>query len=119
MMELEKAIGITLRIGVALSVILIFIGIFLTFVNENWGGLSEVNSSTFSFAQILYGLFQLDGASFIFMGLIVLIATPITRVLLSIFGFFFEKNWLYFVITIIVFTNLMIAIFVIPGLIAH
>ena len=53
------------------------------------------------------------------MGIIILIATPITRVLLSIFGFLFERNWLYVAITIIVFLDLMVAIFVIPGLIAH
>ena len=116
-MELEKAIGITLELGVALSAVLIFIGIFLTFANGSWGDLPGVSSSTFSFAQIVSGLFQLDGTSFIFMGLIALIATPITRVLLSIFGFFFERNWPYVVITMIVFINLMVAIFVIPGLI--
>ncbi len=119
MMKLEKAIGITLRLGVTLSVILIFIGIFLTFVNGSWGHLSEANSSTFSFAQIVSGLFQFDGVSFIFMGLIVLIATPITRELLSVFGFFFERNWLYVAITLIVFINLMVAIFVIPAHILH
>ncbi|MDE1860783.1 MAG: DUF1634 domain-containing protein [Candidatus Micrarchaeota archaeon] len=116
-MELEKAIGITLRLGVALSIILIFIGIFLTFVSGNLENLSESNSSASSLAQIVFGLFQLDGISFIFMGLIVLIATPITRVLLSIFGFLFERNWIYVAITLIVFINLMVAIFVIPGLI--
>ena len=116
-MELEKAVGITLRFGVVLSVILILIGILLTVANGNWGGLSESNSLTFSFAQIVSGLFQLDGISFIFAGLIVLIATPVTRVLFSIFGFLFERNWLYVAITLIVFINLMVAIFVIPGLI--
>ena len=115
-MELERAIGITLRLGVALSVALIFIGIFLILVNGSWGDLSGVNSSTFSFAQIVSGLFQLDGISFMFAGLIVLIATPITRVLISIFGFFFERNWLYVIITLIVFINLMVAIFIILGL---
>ncbi len=126
-MKLEKAIGITLRSGVALSVIFILTGLFFLLFN-NGGGFSldltagtapALNSSSFSFAQILSGLFQLDGTSFILMGFVILIATPIARVFLSIFGFFFERNWLYVVITITVFINLMVAIFVIPGLITH
>ncbi|MDE1768757.1 MAG: DUF1634 domain-containing protein [Candidatus Micrarchaeota archaeon] len=125
-MELEKAIGITLRIGVALSVVFILTGAFLLFLNSgNYspdqiaGTTSAVNSSSFSFAQIISGLFHLDGISFILMGFMILIATPIARVLLSIFGFLFERNWIYVAITVMVFINLMVAIFVIPSLIAH
>lgn len=126
MMELEKAIGITLRVGVSLSVIFILAGAFLLFFNsgsfslaQTAGTATTANSSSFSFAQIVSGLFEFDGISFILMGLIILIATPVTRVLMSIFGFIFERNWLYVAITLIVFINLMVAIFVIPGLIAH
>lgn len=128
MMKLEKAIGIALRIGVALSVIFILVGMVLLFLDGGAAGYSlsqitqtnsPVNTSTFSFMQVISGLSQLDGISFILMGLIILIATPITRVALSIFGFFFERNWLYVAITTIVFIDLIIAIFVIPALVLH
>lgn len=127
-MHIEKAIAFTLRAGVALCSIFVMIGVFLLFLNGGGGGISieqiaasnsNVNSSTFSFGQIVSGLLHPDGISFILMGIIILIATPIVRVLLSTVGFFFERNWLYVAITLIVFIDLMVAIFIIPGLVGH
>jgi uncharacterized membrane protein len=46
----------------------------------------------------------------------VLIATPVLRVALGIASFAMERDWLYVAITIVVFINLMLAIFVIPAL---
>ena len=92
MMKLEKAIVITLRSGVALSVIFILTGLLFLLLN-NGSGVSPdqiagtapaLNSSSFSFAQILSGLFQSNGISFILMGFVILIATPIARVFLSL-----------------------------------
>jgi uncharacterized membrane protein len=36
------------------------------------------------------------------LGLFVLIATPIARILFSVFGYLFEKDYLYVVITLLV-----------------
>jgi uncharacterized membrane protein len=36
------------------------------------------------------------------LGLLVLIATPITRVAFSVFAFFYERDWKYVVFTLIV-----------------
>ncbi len=127
-MDLETATALVLRIGIVLCVLLVLIGIALIFINSGRGNYSlaqimsvnsAVNSSNFSFGNIISGLFSLDGLSFVFMGIIVLIATPIARVILSICIFFFEKNWLYTAITLIVLINLMVAIFVVPALILH
>ena len=127
-MEMEDAIGITLRAGVVLCLTLIIIGVLLLFIDGGSGGIplnqitgldSPINSSLFSPSQIISGIFNLDGISFILLGLMVLIATPIARVLLSVFAFLFEENWLYMAITLIVFINLMVAIFIVPLFIVH
>ena len=127
-MDLETTTALVLRIGIALCVLLVLIGIVLLSINSGGGNYSitqivsvssTVNSSSFSFANIISGLFNLDGLSFIFMGIIILIATPIVRVFLSIFAFFFARNWIYTAITLIVFINLMVAIFIVPTLILH
>lgn len=127
-MEMEEAIGITLRAGVVLCITFMSIGVLLLFIDGGGAGIpmsqitgldSPINSSLFSLSQIVHGVIGLDGISFILLGLVVLIATPIARVLLSVFVFLFEENWLYLAITLVVFINLMVAIFLIPMLIAH
>jgi uncharacterized membrane protein len=50
---------------------------------------------------------------------IILIATPVSRVAMSILLFSKSKNWLYVAITAIVFINLMIAIFILPALLGR
>ena len=42
------------------------------------------------------------GRPLIALGLLVLIATPIARILCSIVGYLLEKDWLYAVLTVIV-----------------
>jgi uncharacterized membrane protein len=122
-MDLETDISKALRAGVAICLAFLLVGTALVFINSGADGYtidqivsnaSTINSSGFSLVEIVSGLARLDGLSFIFVGLMVLIATPIIRVLMSIFAFAMERNWLYTVITIIVFIDLMVAIFVVP-----
>ncbi len=125
-MDFEELISYSLRVCLLVSVLLIAIGIALVFTNNGGAqfnitqiasGTNEVNSSQFSFSQILQSASGLDGIGFIFLGLIVLIGTPVIRVILSVFYFAFERNWLYTVITLIVLLNLLIAIFIVPKLV--
>lgn len=122
-MDMDSIIGMTLRIGVIISIILISIGVALIIVRGEGMGysLSElssmrspVNSSVIPVITVINEAPSLDGLSLIVLGLIVLIATPVIRVLLGIASFAMEKDWLYVAITIIVFLDLMIAIFIIP-----
>ncbi|MGC8597578.1 MAG: DUF1634 domain-containing protein [Thermocladium sp.] len=122
-MDMDSVIGMTLRIGVIISIILISIGVALIIVRGEGMGysLSElssmrspVNSSVIPVITVINEAPSLDGLSLIVLGLIVLIATPVIRVLLGIASFAMEKDWLYVAITIIVFLDLMIAIFIIP-----
>ncbi|MFP3044794.1 MAG: DUF1634 domain-containing protein [Thermocladium sp.] len=122
-MDMDSVIGMTLRIGVIISIILISIGVALIIVRGEGMGypLSElssmrspVNSSVIPVITAINESPSLDGLSLIVLGLIVLIATPVIRVLLGIASFAMEKDWLYVAITVIVFLDLMIAIFIIP-----
>ncbi len=128
MMEMNDIISYGLRIGVIISFLLLALGSMLLFINGGGGGYtikqlsmtnSSINSSQFSINGIMHGIGMLDGMDIIMLGLIVLVATPIVRVLLSIVAFVVERNPLYTIITIIVLTDLMIAIFIIPKLIIH
>lgn len=128
MMDMDNMISLNLRIGVILCIILVVIGTALIFVNGGGGGFSvsqlmnlstTANSSQFGILQIINGVENLDGLSIIMLGLIVLMATPIIRVFLSIIYFAMQKNRLYTAITVVVMIDLLIAILVVPGLIGH
>ena len=123
--DMDYVIGLALRIGVIVSIALVLIGVALLVVEGKGLGYSDysimsirsnVNTTVIPPIMALRGLSQADGLSFIILGLMVLIATPVLRVALGIASFTMERDWLYVVITIVVFINLMLAIFVIPAL---
>jgi uncharacterized membrane protein len=127
-MDMNYVISYVLRIGVVASVLLVSAGFILLFVNNGSNGLalsqiasanSGINSSIFTVPAIIGGIFAYQGIDFILLGLIVLMATPVTRVFFSIFAFLYNKNWIYAVITLIVFIDLMIAVFVVPSLLVR
>lgn len=105
--DMQMIIGWILRGGVAVSMILVFIGgIFFVYRH----GYSMPDYKTFKgipfFVQniggILNGVIMLKGQAIIQLGIILLIATPVIRVAFSAVGFLMEKDYLYTVITLIV-----------------
>jgi Predicted membrane protein len=126
-MDFNSIIGNALRIGVIISAIIIIFGVALLFLNNGSNGFtitqisnsnSIINSSIFKPSEIFTGLPKLYGLDYIYLGLMVLIATPVLRVLLGIAQFASERNKLYTIITIIIFFNLMFSIFILPILIS-
>ncbi|MGC9071220.1 MAG: DUF1634 domain-containing protein [Acidilobus sp.] len=125
--EFEDIIGWSLRIGVLVSAVFIILGIALMFVHHGAGAFrlgelissrSPVNTSILPVSYISWSSVSgLNGLAFVLVGLVVLMATPVLRVAIGIAQFAHERNWLYTIITIVVFMNLMLAIFVIPALV--
>ena len=119
MSRFEDIIALGLRLGVSLSILFILIGLLLLYAyTPSCIDFSNFTTRGISVIGILYGLPRLDGMSFILLGIVVLIATPVFRVLLSVFHFAEEKDWLYVAITLIVLIDLLIALLVIPSLVA-
>lgn len=125
-MDFDDLIGNTLRIGVIISSVFIILGSVLLFVVGHSNGYtlsqisspeSVVNTSEFPPIQVTKGVEDLQPLDLIFLGLMILIATPVVRVVLGIAQFASERNKLYTIITAIVFFNLMLAIFILPLLI--
>ncbi|MDT7860909.1 MAG: DUF1634 domain-containing protein [Saccharolobus sp.] len=126
-MDFNDVIGYTLRIGVIISATIIIIGVIMLFIfnssnnftlNQIAAPNSIVNSSIFKPNEIFSGLPKPYALDYIYLGLMILIATPVARVLLGIIQFAREKNKLYTIITAIVFFNLMFAIFLLPLIIS-
>jgi len=114
--DVEMFIGQQLRWGVITSSIIAFIGGIIYLINH---GQNKPSYTEFTGAPehvrhlpgILKGVSQLDGMAIIQLGVVVLLATPITRIAFSVLAFAMEKDKLYVVITLIVLAVITYSIF--------
>ncbi len=104
-------IGWVLQGGVLISAVLILLGLLL--LPTRAGGLSITRLLNFpqTLNEVRGGLFTWHAQAFIALGLLVLIATPVVRVAISILAFALERDHKYIVITIIVLAILLFSIF--------
>jgi uncharacterized membrane protein len=107
--KMEVVISNYLRLGVAISAIIIFAGLFMLFMVRN-GGYS-IGQYPSSVHGIIKGLFMFKPDALILSGLFLLILTPIFRVGVSIVLFYREKDYLYVIITSLVFVVLLLGLF--------
>jgi uncharacterized membrane protein len=114
--RVEKSLGRLLQSGVIVSGMVVLAGGILYLLRyghlpvqyENFAAERErLGSLTGVGRDALHG----DGRAIIQCGLLLLIATPVARVLFSIIGFALEKDRLYVMLTLIVFGILMYSLF--------
>jgi uncharacterized membrane protein len=114
--DIEVIMGNILRFGVLLSTAIVLFGSFLYFRQH---GHEVPNYTRFSGEpQKLKGLTAIFEAAIkgssrgiIQFGLLVLIATPIARIIFSIIGFVLEKDILYTLITLFVLAIILVSLF--------
>jgi uncharacterized membrane protein len=102
-------LGKTLRLGTIVSCAITLLGgiIYLfhshhitpDYSPENFKGAAGYLRE---FSGIIPRILEADGAAIIQLGVIVLIATPIVRILFSVVAFLLEKDYLYVGITLLV-----------------
>jgi uncharacterized membrane protein len=102
--QTEIAISWVLRIGVVLSVIIVTIGLVVTFIHHPGyakitGGISyhELTQPTSPFPRTFGGIVkyltkQGEGRGIVELGLIVLLLTPILRVATGVISFLYEQD---------------------------
>lgn len=114
--DIESVMGSLLRVGVLISACVVLIGgIFYLYQH----GTSLPHYKTFrgepsglkSVKQILAGVTELHSRAIIQLGLLILIATPVARVIFSVLGFWLEKDYLYVIFTLIVLAILGLSLF--------
>ena len=119
--DMNAVIGNLLKYGVLLSSILVFAGVVTLFVRPPTalpGTVQQlVDSSygkpTLDLTTLLSGLAAGNPIFLIQAGLIVLLATPVARVLASVLLFAAEKDKLYVAVTLFVLIVLLFGLFVI------
>lgn len=101
--DIQVILGTLLRVGVIASMSVVLVGGFLYLLsnhaspidyrvfNPNKSGLS-------SMVAIFIGLRELDPKAIIQFGTLLLIFTPVARVVFSIFSFLIERDYLYVLI---------------------
>ncbi|RKO69034.1 DUF1634 domain-containing protein [Sphingobacterium puteale] len=108
--DISLLVGQILRIGVILaSSILAIGGIWYLVVHgqdsvPNYRDFIGEGKSNTTIHGIIIGVFNKNIPQIIQLGVLLLICTPIVRVIGSLFGFIIEKDKLYIIITLVVLT---------------
>ena len=107
---MDTAIATLLRTGVLLSVGIIAVGMVIAFVHDPVSfSASPGTHVPNTIGEVIAGVHDGSGEGIMMIGLLVLIATPVARVALSIVIFVIERDRLYAAITAAVFVILMVA----------
>lgn len=114
--RIEIIMGNLLRLGVFLSAAVVCIGAFIYLFQH---GSATPHYRTFEgepkrlteLRSILISALNGGGRSIIQFGLLLLISTPIVRIIFSIIGFIMERDLLYALITLVVLATVMVGLF--------
>ena len=122
--SMNNILGIVLRTGVVLSGLVIATGTGLFVANHSMDDTSSylaynptiIPHGNFpaSLAAIASGIASLNPASIIQLGFLILLATPVARVALSLFLFAAQKDRIYVYITATVLAILLFSMLVTP-----
>jgi uncharacterized membrane protein len=110
--KIEQIIGVLLRVGVSLSAALVFAaGIAYLWQNHaapvSYQRFHGEAAELTSVAGVFRGAATMDSLALMQLGLLILIATPVARVLFAAFAFALEHDWMYVVVSLIVFAVLL------------
>jgi len=98
--ELEQRLGILLRAGVILSAAVTLIG-GIMYLASHGGDPASYHvfagepAGLRTVGGVIAGVARGDSASIIQLGVLLLIATPVARVFISVIGFARERDWMY------------------------
>ena len=97
--EMETEIGLMLRVGVTLSAAVVLIGGILYLRTEHtlpdYAHFYATAQSLRTIHGVFNGLARFDSSSVIQLGILLLIATPVVRVVLCVVGFARQRSRLY------------------------
>lgn len=114
----DRLISWVLRAGVTISLVVVIAGLVITFVHHPdyfrsrpaLGALTDPGTSyPRSIGAVVEGVREGRGQAIVTLGLLLLIATPVARVAVSIAVFVIERDRLYVVITTVVLVLLLLS----------
>ncbi|GAA0560089.1 DUF1634 domain-containing protein [Chitinophaga japonensis] len=110
--DVQILLGTLLRYGVIVSSIVVMLGgvIYLFRHGQEapeYHAFAGPNDRWDNLPAILRGMWHGHGMEIIQLGVVMLIATPIARIVFSVLAFFIEKDYLYVGITLVVLGVIM------------
>jgi uncharacterized membrane protein len=114
--RMEMFLGQMLRVGVLLAAVVVLFGAGLYLrgatrtapdASASYRVFHGQPAQLTSVSAIWQGARQLQPLAVIQFGLLLLIATPVARVVFSIVGFAIERDWLYIAVTLVVLALLI------------
>jgi uncharacterized membrane protein len=104
--EMETEIGLMLRVGVSLSALVVLVGGILYLTHSpalpDYARFHATADHLRTIAGVFHGVGRRDAASVIQLGILLLIATPVVRVIFCVVGFARQKSGLYVAISALV-----------------
>jgi uncharacterized membrane protein len=113
--DVQLILGTLLRVGVIASMTVVFAGGLIYLLSNHadavdYHKFDAGKSGMSSMAAVYLGVIHMDGAAIIQFGTLLLIFTPVARVVFSIFSFLIERDYLYVLIGLFVLVVIMISL---------
>jgi len=113
--KLEQLIGNLLRAGVFIAAAVVLLGGILYLAQHgstrpDYHSFHGESSALKSVPAVVKGAASLDSRSIIQLGLLLLVLTPIVRVVFSAVGFALERDYVYVTITVFVLAVLLVSL---------
>ncbi|MNK37594.1 hypothetical protein D3C87_561660 [compost metagenome] len=113
--DIQSLVGNLLRAGVYLSMAIVVLGGIIYLLDHS---AEKIDYAAFDFNKvslktveaIFSEVLTFKGAAVVQFGLLMLIFTPIARVLMAVVSFFLEKDYLYVLIGLIVLSIIMVSL---------
>jgi uncharacterized membrane protein len=105
--RLEQSVGNLLRAGVSVAAVVVLLGA-VVYLSQNHGPMPDYSTfrspaaDTRTLGAVFDGVLKFDGPALIQFGLLLLLATPIARVVLSAVAFAIVRDWRYTFVTLLV-----------------
>jgi uncharacterized membrane protein len=115
--QVEVIIGILLRVGVMSAAAVVLLGGVLYLARHGGAPVPDykdfhgVSAGVQGIRAVVSGSLALHDRAIIQLGLLLLIATPVVRVIFAAFAFALERDALYVVFTLIVLAVLLFSLF--------
>jgi uncharacterized membrane protein len=110
--EVEQLIGRLLQIGVLIAAAVVIVGAAMMLLQHGrtpvaFGSYTDSASPLQALGGIVRGAMSLESAAIVQLGLVLLIATPVLRVALTLVAFAIQRDRVYIVLTAVVLALLL------------
>jgi len=118
--RVELLLSVLLRVGVVVSLLVVVLGTALSFAHHSahrsdtaeLTRLTDIHAAfPHTLAEMWDGVLAGHGQAIVVAGLLLLIATPVMRVAVSILAFAVQRDWMFTMITFLVLVLLLLSFF--------